>query len=1533
MRYIVYCGDGSGERCTCDSIEYSDKMMGESAVLVNVGSAYPIGFSVGDYIVYRGIRYVLDNLHNVEKVARAGSYGGAFNYQNVKFVGPDGMLSHVRFLDFVRDDGSPSGNNSLHYSNSPKWSLFCERIEDFIERVQVNLDRVYDDWKVEVCSTPFEYAHNVTISVDNISVLDALGMIDSQFKTCYRVTQREEGGKLWNVIVVGEELDLGSRMNVYKSGLTKIERVVGDSPIVNRLRVYGSTKNMPLKYYSKGNYRVIRIDPWTDASWGEGEDILVDSEELQVSDLDVDLQKELGVYGDSDISSVTRYIVKYLTPAGFPWDSYAEEGRKIKIQHEGVNVGRKIGTFGWTILGSDVNASKRGFLMVIYWRIGDNDEWVKCATRPLLMFGLPSKDVSQMQDYWSSTFLLSPSAMNVDHLMLLSFLDYYAIDKFGNEVVLNKRTTTYLTDDSGNITAYVDADGATYTPVYVLDDAGNHLLDAKDHWMVKQELDPYIEDSDSVAQYGVREGCVYFDTENEEEHITEIYPSLKGIRAEDAIAAGYDISLRLRDNGLLDEIVRGTIGEPSISGIKEADEAYKNEYWYITDDGMTTDKDGKVSPAHFYLDLKDLGFEINYTEDAVIHIEDGMCGGREFKFANMSAYPNRRAVIENGHRFYVYRFRLERVYDEALGMYFPNKDYPIRSGDKFVLLGIEMPDMYIDAAASKLEAAGREYLNDHKTPDVLVNPTFDSIALRREYDFMGEKSVYWLIQAGTIIRFKDDDIGVRVGTGDGEVKLYIESLTIREDGTNLPEVSVSLKKGRTFSALERIEHDIHYIRANSGDGVTVQQVRAIAEGKVEGKYLSKTDDDVAAGKITFEQPIISKGGIQSEDFDAGVRGGGLWVDESGDWHFDVDYLSARKKMYAKELDIEEVKSVGGQMLLTAAHCKLEKVEERAGDRTIRCYFLAQDSDGRTIANKWMKFDQAYTRTFDMTSGDHYFWRIVMGVGTEGEYHYIDLSDAVGMGEGDMPLVGDQVVQLGHRGGDSDRTGAILMAGAGSHSPYIRIFTGITTFALPPHPEIQLKPGDNSFSGHVQITGGSGAGNLTDLPSEVRSVVKIGGENLLLNSGFDGNYTSEEISEHELVGGTETYSARMGEWTYTEGVESVECERAVSGYACRIPRSGWLSQVVTLDAGTEYMLSMQSSDALYLFVNDNGSGIGVPDTWGNTEWPITGDGEVTLKFICSPKKEYVDICDLKLERGTIATDWCPSQQDNGRAAAGFKDLWYLQRALREGSTDILGGLILSNILKLGNYRNGAMVEETAGLSGVMSDGGDVSFWSGGRYVDAVRTINRIRSGEAISDEEWNGFVGSVITHGGDSFLKGYIYALGGVFRGKIYADGGVFRGNVYADGGVFRGFSRCVMTDVTPENFSECFRVNSGSYKIDIEKTGCLFRLRGDFQSLTGATFSCKLPMIDWDSNSEAVRNEVRALDIRRIVCYNQSNSNIRFWFSKMKGGLVGNEYHLLEPGCWACFTCSVGVWTMSGGITRDYLEYSVVCGYVGIEGW
>ena len=145
-----------------------------------------------------------------------------------------------------------------------------------------------------------------------------------------------------------------------------------------------------------------------------------------------------------------------------------------------------------------------------------------------------------------------------------------------------------------------------------------------------------------------------------------------------------------------------------------------------------------------------------------------------------------------------------------------------------------------------------------------------------------------------------------------------------------------------------------------------------------------------------------------------------------------------------------------------------------------------------------------------------------------------------------------------------------------------------------------------------------------------------------------------------------------------------------------------------------------------------------------------------------------VCDLQLERGTIATDWKPSILDNDKATAGFQSINYIASAIKDGSVDILGGLILANMIQLGNYKNGKLQKVTAGVSGIYNDDDDVAFWAGGKLEQAILTVMRFRNDPNYqpTDAEWANMANFVATHGGDVFLRGYIYALGGYFRGKV-----------------------------------------------------------------------------------------------------------------------------------------------------------------------
>ena len=538
-------------------------------------------------------------------------------------------------------------------------------------------------------------------------------------------------------------------------------------------------------------------------------------------------------------------------------------------------------------------------------------------------------------------------------------------------------------------------------------------------------------------------------------------------------------------------------------------------------------------------------------------------------------------------------------------------------------------------------------------------------------------------------------------------------------------------------------------------------------------FLRKDKPDTAKEFITFLK------GWYGGNFTQGSTGAGLWQDEQGAWHLELDYAHFRRKLTAEEIEVQKTTHIGGKLMQTAAGMSCIKVEEY--NDFWRCYMRTKDADGRIIYNQFKEKDQALVETFNLEKqadgklGNHYLWRLVVSVGTD----YIDLSKSVCALESDAPLVGDDIVQLGYQGTDDpNRQNAQILAGAGTGSPYIRQYVGINNFILPEE-YTRIKPGDNLLTGRMNLQPGStGSANLTDLPDEVYKAVNIGSVNLLRNTGFTGDYETEDLSAAtELSADTELYSKQLKYWT---GVATVSADSAAgSGYSASI---GSLSQSVSLIKNENYVISFKAK----------GTSVAVSCGDFSTTQPLASDYQrYTFKFAFNGTGIFMlsgtaTVCDLQLERGTIATDWKPSILDNDKATAGFQSINYIASAIKDGSVDILGGLILANMIQLGNYKNGKLQKVTAGVSGIYNDDDDVAFWAGGKLEQAILTVMRFRNNPDYqpTDAEWANMANFVATHGGDVFLRGYIYALGGKFRGEVNAESGIFK-NVKSPNGNFK----------------------------------------------------------------------------------------------------------------------------------------------------
>lgn len=583
---------------------------------------------------------------------------------------------------------------------------------------------------------------------------------------------------------------------------------------------------------------------------------------------------------------------------------------------------------------------------------------------------------------------------------------------------------------------------------------------------------------------------------------------------------------------------------------------------------------------------------------------------------------------------------------------------------------------------------------------------------------------------------------------------------------------------------------------------------------LENKFLSKNKDDRSSGIIASDK------GFEAGNLVKGATGAGVYKDANENWVVETDNLKVRKKLSASDVDIQTTNHIGGQMMLTAARMKVDYVVE--SDNYYRCYFLKKDSDGNVINNEWKIGDQAYCNTFNLekqadgTIGNHYFWRKVVGkssgnedeesivVGDEtinaSDYHYVDLSKNDCAVDSSIPKNGDKVVHLGYQGNDDeDRQNAIVIAGDGSGSPYIQLFVGINSYSLP-EPE-QLKPNDNRLSGVLNIKGGStGWQNFEGLPEEIQKAVdaaeeakssyenlEYGKNNLLRNSGFTGDYVTASLGgDTSLKETSQMFSPSLKYWEATNATAQ-ESELSESGKEVLILSGGSLQQTMFFKviANEKYIFSFRGKGQSITFsVGGYVENISLTSEWASYVSKFTTSFEGQIFSIRA--NGDCTLCELQLERGTIKSAWGSSPLDNRSELAKYDSLTYLSNLLK-ATTTIMGGVVNTGYINMGNLNdNGELAETTAGVSGIYNDDSSVAYFAGGNLEKAIYTVATYLDNPNYTptQEELNNMAKFVVTHGGrailnDIILRGYIYALGGMFKGTVDIASGKIKLN--ADG--------------------------------------------------------------------------------------------------------------------------------------------------------
>jgi len=527
---------------------------------------------------------------------------------------------------------------------------------------------------------------------------------------------------------------------------------------------------------------------------------------------------------------------------------------------------------------------------------------------------------------------------------------------------------------------------------------------------------PYI-DSINIEQIGLRSASQFFETDDKTNGVIEIYP---------------------------------TIEEMEIGGVR-VDEI---------DEGVAPDDDGRfgdnetVKNVDIYL-KKAIDFDINdlKDDDFSISMKDGMCGGRTFKVASSTKIDGR------------WRLTIERVKDDALELWFPYKDYPIKKGDHFVLTGITLPDSYVNAASLKLLKYAIAFIDKNDYTRYVYQPKVDEIFMARQHDLAEKdttgviKSLHDTLKAGDLMEFEDTDL--RIGG-----VISIDQLTIKEEDGKIPTYDITLREDKEVGTIQKIQQQISSLQSGNGGtgaGLTTTQVKGQIATEGSKHFISKINDDIANGTITWEKVQKLLSGLLIGN--SNNENGGSWTpDAEGRSHLITDYLEVRMKAIFEELVINKTSTIGGKEIISpAGGVVAHKVEEvtvtynNVSQKAYRCYFLAEQ-DGDEVDNDFAVNDQVRSESFNVRkgtyhkAGNHFYWRLVIGrdedpVELEGKkYHYIDLSDTDCATASDVPAKGDVLNQCGNRT-DVERQNCLIFSAVDTYSPSISLYHGINSYSF------------------------------------------------------------------------------------------------------------------------------------------------------------------------------------------------------------------------------------------------------------------------------------------------------------------------------------------------------------------------------------------------------------------------------------------------------------------------------------------------------
>ena len=374
-----------------------------------------------------------------------------------------------------------------------------------------------------------------------------------------------------------------------------------------------------------------------------------------------------------------------------------------------------------------------------------------------------------------------------------------------------------------------------------------------------------------------------------------------------------------------------------------------------------------------------------------------------------------------------------------------------KAGDKYILWNIRMPDEYYALAEEELLTAVNKYNEEHAIDVTVFKCPTDHVWIEdNDADlFVGRR-----------VRLESEQYFPETGYRDSRITKITRKV-------NLPS-SMDIEIGDALSrtSMQKMSDNISDARSYAksvGESVALPDVirtwdrtlptdnNLFSARRSQREFISKNSPDRAKKKIIFDE------GIDAGDFIAGAQGGTIdgkgnaellsivvrlllsspkfvdglngegwriWLENELS-HLTVDKLTVRQVMTVFELLIEKIRSVGGQICVSAANGKIKAVQTINGH-----YMITFEQD-----NTFEVGDLMRCQTF--TNGHlKSYWVEITGV--SGNSVVIPTTEF----DGSLPEAGDECVLMGSTA-NPKRRNLILISATEDGQPRIDVMDGVS----------------------------------------------------------------------------------------------------------------------------------------------------------------------------------------------------------------------------------------------------------------------------------------------------------------------------------------------------------------------------------------------------------------------------------------------------------------------------------------------------------